>query len=517
MLLLLPVLAAAPAVAQVRAGDAAWEAGDFPAARAAYTRALADDPASVRSLYRLGLLASWDDRLDSALVLLRRARAADPEDPDVRYAEALVLSWDGDFGGAIARYDSLITAHPGRRDARIGRARTLAWKGDLAGAERAFEHLVAMDPADPDARNGRAQVLAWRGEWDAASLEYGAVLASDPGNTEALTGLGRLRLWRGRPSLALRAAEAALAAEPASRDARLLRRDARNALRPYLDLTLGWSDDSDENTAYWQVVGASVSLSDGVRGFGRLGLLEAEDETRDARRSLAEAGLVLTRGAWGFTLAAGARTLDPDEADGDGRTAFTGRVNASWKVAAGASLGVGYARYPFDETAFLIGRDVDLDEVEASADVTLAQGLVLGLGGSHAWLSDDNRRRAVVGALSRDVSGGFWLGAYGRWLGYDEPGIGYFSPDRYVVAEARAGWNRTPAPWGWRLLAGLGAQWIGRGADAQEEWRVEARVIRQLGDASTLELWGGYTNAAVSSTTGAYRFTTAGVMGRVGL
>jgi tetratricopeptide (TPR) repeat protein len=516
-LALLPILVTAPALAQVRAGDAAWEAGDFPAARAAYTRALADDPASVRSLYRLGLLASWDDRLDSALVLLRRARTVDPEDPDVRFAEALVLSWDGDLGGAIARYDSLIAAHPDRRDARAGRARTLAWKGDLDGAERAFEDLVAMDPADPEARNGRAQVLAWRGDWDAAALEYGAVLASDPRNVEALTGLGRLRLWRGRPSLALRAADAALAEGPASRDARLLRRDAHNALRPYLDLTLGWSDDSDENTAFWQVLGASVSLADGVRGFGRVGLLEAEDETRDARRSLAEAGLVLTRGAWGLTLAAGARTLDPDAADGDGRTAFTGRANTSWKVATGASLGLGYAHYPFDETGFLIGRDVDLDEVEASADVTLAQGLVLGLGGSHAWLSDDNRRHAVVGALSKDVRGGFWLGAYGRWLAYDEPGIGYFSPDRYVVAEGRAGWNRTPAPWGWRLLAGLGAQWIGSGADAQEEWRIEARLVRQLGDASAIEVWGGYTNAAVSSTTGAYRFTTAGVMGRVGL
>ncbi len=492
-------------------------AGDFAAARGAYTRALADDPASVRSLYRLGLLASWDDRLDSALVLLRRARAVDPEDPDVRYAEALVLSWAGDLGGAITRYDSLIVAHPDRRDARIGRARTLAWRGDLDGAERAFEELAAMDPADPEARNGRAQVLAWRGDWDAASLEYGAVLASDPGNADALTGLGRLRLWRGRPSLALRAADAALEAEPANRDARLLRRDARSALRPYLDLALGWSDDSDENTAFWQVLGASAALADGVRGFGRIGLLEAEDETRDARRSLAEAGLALTRGALSLTLAAGARTLDPDEVDGDGRTVFTGRANASWKVAAGASLGLGYARYPFDETAFLIGRDVDLDEVEAGADLTLAQGLVLGLGGSHAWFSDENRRNAVIGALSKDVSGGFWLGVYGRRLAYDEPAIGYFSPDRYVVAEGRAGWNRTPAPWGWRLLAGVGAQWVGSGSDAQEEWRFEARLIRQLGDASTIEAWGGYTNAAVSSTTGAYRFTTAGLMGRIGL
>jgi hypothetical protein len=66
-------------------------------------------------------------------------------------------------------------------------------------------------------------------------------------------------------------------------------------------------------------------------------------------------------------------------------------------------------------------------------------------------------------------------------------------------------------------MGGLGAQWIGSGADAQEEWRIEARLVRLLGDASTLEAWGGYTNAAISSTTGAYRFATAGVMGRIGL
>lgn len=469
--------------AQVRAGDAAWEAGDFAAARTAYTRALAEDPASVRSLYRLGLLASWDDRLDSALVLLRRARAVDPEDPDVRFAEAQVLSWTGDHSGALARYDSLVALHPGRSDGRTG----------------------------------RAQVLAWQGDWDAAEAEYGAVLAAEPGNPDALAGLGRLQLWQGRPSLALHGAEAALASMPRHREGRLLRRDARNALRPWLDLTLGWSDDSDENTAFWQVVGASLSLADGVRGFGRLGLLEASDETRDARRSLAEAGLGVSRGAVGLTAAVGARTLDPDEVDGDGRTAWTARAGAAWKVADGASVSLGYAHYPFDETAFLIGRDVDVDEVEANADVTLAEGLVLGLGANRAWLSDDNRRQAYVAALTRDIAGGLWAGAYGRWLGYDEAGIGYFSPDRYVVAEGRAGWNRTPAPWGWRLLAGLGAQWIGEGAKAQSEWRLEARLIRQLGDASSVEAWAGYTNAAVSSTTGAYRFTTLGVMGRVGL
>jgi tetratricopeptide (TPR) repeat protein len=416
-----------PSTAQIRTGDTAWESGDFPAARAAYLRALAEDPSAVRALYRLGLLASWEDRLDSALVLLRRARAVDPEDPDVRYAEALVLSWQGDFDGSIARYDSLLARHPDRADARVG----------------------------------RANVLAWLGDWDGATAGYEAVLAQDPANADALAGLGRLRLWQGRPSLALESADRALAAKPGHRDAALLRRDARNALRPYLEPTLGWSDDSDENTALWQTLRVSVSLADGVRGFGTIGMLEAWDETLDARRSLAEAGVTLTRGAVAVTAAAGARTLDPD--GGEGRTAWTGRAVAVWRAASRFTVGAGVAHYPFDETAFLIGQDIDITDVEASADVRLAQGLVLGAGMSQGWLSDDNRRRAFVGAITKDLPKGFWIGAYGRWLGYDEVAVGYFSPDRYTIAEGRAGWNRTPSPWGWRLLAGLGAQWIGEG------------------------------------------------------
>lgn len=474
-------IGARPAAAQIRTGDTAWESGDFPAARAAYLRALAEDPSAVRALYRLGLLASWEDRLDSALVLLRRARAVDPEDPDVRHAEALVLSWQGDFDGAIARYDSLLAEHPERADARVG----------------------------------RANVRAWLGDWDAATTGYEVVLADDPANPDALAGLGRLHLWEGRPSLALEAANRALRAQPGHRDAGLLRRDARNALRTWLEPTLGWSDDSDENTALWQVLGVSASIGDGVRGFVTLGMLEAWDETLDARRSLTEAGLTLARGPVSLTGAAGVRSLEPDA--GGGRLAWTGRAVAVWRAASRFTVGAGVAHYPFDETAFLIGQDIDITDVEASADLRLAQGLVLGAGASHGWLSDDNRRRALVAALTKDLPKGFWIGAYGRWLGYDDPAVGYFSPDRYTIAEGRAGWNRTPSPWGWRLLAGLGAQWIGEGASAQSEWRIDARLIRQVGDATTIEAWGGWTNAAVSSTTGAYRYTTAGVTARIGL
>jgi len=52
---------------QIAAGDSAWAAENYYLARIAYERALRDDSTSVRALYRLGILASWDGLLDSAL------------------------------------------------------------------------------------------------------------------------------------------------------------------------------------------------------------------------------------------------------------------------------------------------------------------------------------------------------------------------------------------------------------------------------------------------------------------
>src|SRR5512140_853584 len=86
---------ASPLAAQVADGNRAWAAGRYDEARAAYERELAGNPRSVRSLYRLAVLASWSDQLDSALALLQRARAVEPADPDVRATEAQVLAWQG--------------------------------------------------------------------------------------------------------------------------------------------------------------------------------------------------------------------------------------------------------------------------------------------------------------------------------------------------------------------------------------------------------------------------------------
>ena len=93
--------------AQVGQGDAAWAAGHYREASAAYHQALTDDPGQVRANYRLAILASWENRLDSALILIQRARQTEQDDPDVRFAEALILSWAGRYDEAIATLEPI--------------------------------------------------------------------------------------------------------------------------------------------------------------------------------------------------------------------------------------------------------------------------------------------------------------------------------------------------------------------------------------------------------------------------
>ena len=440
------LLVPAPARAQQSTADSAWSAGDFHLARINYERVLSADPASVRANFRLGILASWDGKLDSALVLIRRARQSEPGDPDIRTAEARVLSWDGRTDQSIALYDSVVA-------------------------------------------------------------EY-------PRHAEALAGLGQVYLWQGKYSLARVYAGRALAVAPESRIAQELDRTVRTAIRPQPELTLGWSNDSDDNTTWWQTLAGSYLLSDELRAFGSIGAMEASDPFRNATRLSAEAGLSYSQGNLYASGALGLRRLSPDT--GSGRTAGTFRLSGGYRLGS-AGIGIGYAHYPFDETALLIERDLDVDALDLSGDATLAPGLVLGAGAGFAALSDDNSRTSGILTLTKTLKRDFFVGLMARALGYDFKGIGYFSPDWFSVYEARAGYTRSGLRWSGRVSGGLGVQQVGSGANLQSEWHLEGRLGRSWGTMNMVEVFAGLSNSAESSTTGAFEYRTAGVVVRMGL
>ncbi|HTK56646.1 MAG TPA: tetratricopeptide repeat protein, partial [Gemmatimonadales bacterium] len=272
--------------AQIQEADGYWAAGDYHNARIAYERVLIADLANVRANLRLGILLSWDNKLDSSLVMIRRARAEDPKDVDLELAEARVLSWAARNDAAVAHYDSVIARAPEQREAWMGKALTLGWAGRYDEADAAYVHWLGIAPGDDEALVGRARLRAWQGDLGGARALYGESLARQPGSASALAGLAQVDRWEGRERAALARADSALRISPNDRDARQLQRELRAALRPQLQFTFGWGLDSDQNKTFWENATASQSIADGVTINGSVGLFQASDPLTTGARTL---------------------------------------------------------------------------------------------------------------------------------------------------------------------------------------------------------------------------------------
>jgi tetratricopeptide (TPR) repeat protein len=502
--------------AQLKAADSAWVAGDFGRAQVAYERSLHDNPGSVHALYRLAVLASWAGRLDSSLSLLRDAREVEPLDPDVRLYEAKVLSWRGAVQEAMARYDSILAVYPENRDAMFGRARALAWAGRLEEATAEYRKLEARDPNDLEVMAGLGEVAALSGDLDEAARQYLRALARNPRHLPSLVGLARVRHWQGRDRQARDFIDRALAIAPTEQDELEVARAIRAASRPDLEVTVGWSHDSDHNTLWWESLTSSTPLAEALRGFVTVGLNQSSDPVRDASRSGGELGLSWSRGNLRAAGALGLRYLSPS-AD-PSRTSATARADASLRLSSVAGVGLTFTHETFDETAFLAAQRIDATDLGGEGDVQLHEGLLLGTGGDLGWLSDGNSRHSLVISLSQRIAPRLAAGVFGRYLAYDTPGIGYFSPDRYLVGEARGSYTWVVrGGWEGRVSGGLGVQQVDTDGRAQSQWHFELRVAHRWAALNEAALSGGISNSALSSTTGAYRYYTTALTVRLGL
>jgi hypothetical protein len=289
----------------------------------------------------------------------------------------------------------------------------------------------------------------------------------------------------------------------------------REATRSSLETSASWSNDSDRNTTFWQTLSTSGHLRQGVSAFASVNALEASDPNLEATRLGGEAGLSLSFGRLTLSGAAGARRLDPEVAES--RTAATYRGRIGYRPVPGFGLSLGYSRAPFDEIASLIERNLDLEVLDAGFDARPFTGFSIYGSGSGLWLNDGNTRTGALLGITQKFARRFFVGLFGRTLSYERRGVGYFSPDRFSVLEATAGYNLEKGFWAAGLSGGLGAQQIGERGEAQTAWHVEGRVGRRWGIGNRVDLFGMVTNSAVSSTSGAFRYRSAGLSVRLGL
>jgi tetratricopeptide (TPR) repeat protein len=477
----------APLAAQLPDAEAAFRRGDYRLARAAYERVLAADSTSVRALYQLAILDSWDGKLGRSLERFARLRRLAPADGDIMVAQARVLGWADRTAAAAALYDSVLTHAPDRTDALAGRARTVAWSGDLDRAEGLWREALVRHQDDP----------------------------------ELLIGLAQTLYWKGQPGLAEAYAARARALAPQDRSVLELARELRAAVRPSVRTTVDGAGDSDGNTFVAQEAYYEASLSTAVRGTLRAGWRHASLDTL-AGASYGAGGQISTSlGAKAAVQAGlGVRRLDPDS--GPGTTALTATFGLRLRPGRYVAGGIGYSRAPFDETAPLIERGLVVDALDGSLDVSPSPHWSLSGGGGGAWLSDGNRRYSAVAAVLARVAPGVQLGPFARVMGYRQRGSGYFSPDRFSVLEGRvtADWHRTQ--WGVRADGGVGTQQVFKGAAHQLEWHASLTFTRGWGATNEIALVGLLTNSAVAIATGGartegFRYRTLGLRFQQGL
>src|ERR1041385_3157981 len=493
---LAPLVVPALLAAQLPAGDAAFRAGNYAAARAAYTRVLAADSLNERALYRLAILDGWDGKLVRSLARLTRLRRIDPRDPDIMVTHAQVLAWANQTPASQALYDSVLARYPDRVDALAGRARAVAWHGDLDRAEQ-----------------------LWRG-----------ALTGHPDAAELLIGLAATLYWKGPPERGGSYAARPRAVAPEDRTARDLERLVRAARRAEIATSADGASDSDRNDFVAQDATLTSSLGANVRGTLQAGGRHATDRIGGVD------GDGTSYGAGGFLIAAlgkgavlraglGARRVAPDT--GPARTPLTAQLGLGVRPARYAAASVGYSRTAFDETAGLMRQDLTIDAVDLRVDVSPGPGWSVSGGGGGAWFSDGNRRYSAVGAVLGRVAKGLQLGPFGRVMGYRRAAPGrYFTPVRFSVVEGRAVYQWQRQRWGVRADGGLGTQQVQAFGDAraphQSEWHVGFSLSRGWGANNEIALVGSITNSAAATTTAgarseSFRYRTLGLRFRQGL
>jgi len=461
----------APLAAQLPEAEAAFQRGDYGAARAAYERVLGADSTSLRALYQLAILDSWDGKLGRSLERCARLRRLAPRDGDIMVAQARVLAWADRTAAAAALYDSVLARAPDRTDALAGRARTVAWSGDLDRAEGLWREALARHPDEP----------------------------------ELLIGLAQTLYWKGQPALAEAYAARARVLAPQDRTVLELERELRAAVRPSVRTTVDGAGDSDGNSFVAQEAYYEASLSTAVRGTLRAGWRHASFKANGGASYGVGGQVSAPLGAKAAVQAGlGVRRLEPDGAGG-GTTPLTAVLGLRFRPARDVAAGIGYSRSPFDDTAALIASGFVVDALDWNVDISPSPRWSVSAGGGGAWLSDPsrNRRYSAVAAVLARVAPGVQVGPFARVMGYRWSGaLGYFAPNRFAVLEGRvtADWRR--ARWGARADGGVGSQQVSMDAAHQLEWHLGVTLRREWGASNEIALVGLVTNSAAAAALG---------------
>jgi len=420
---------------------------------------------------------------DDPAELYAQVLLENPDDPVALIRLGLLRAWDDRHAEALELLGRLVALEPGNAEAWTVFARTLTWAGRLGEGERAWRRAVELAPDDPEVRAGLVQNLRWQGRAQMAREAAGVERWDDP-MPEVL-------------AEQLRWIDASLSAQIVG--------------------SVVHERDSDELRASTFELGSRFPLGPRwmlhLEGYHRV--LADPERNATATGALVELEWQHDPG-WRVRLGMGAAG-----ADGGGETRARARLIASTPAQGAWNAVLRAERTPFDATAALARLGVDRTEV--GVDVAWRPSALWRMSGAAGWArfeGDISNPRWNAGARAERRFGGGWTaGVAGRAFGFrDDQAEGYFSPERFLLAELPVGWGPERERWFPEVEVAPGAQRIGVGGDVEavgrgrvgltRRWRPGREIgLSVTGSSSGLERLG-------SESAGGYRYGALVLRGR---
>jgi Flp pilus assembly protein TadD len=198
---------------------AAYQTGDFAAARNHLERFLESEPSHAEALHLLAVLLARDKRFDEAERHFLDATRAAPERADFRCNYALSLHEQGRSQDAVDHFLAVLSRQPGLVLALNGMGSALCALGEYERAEEAFRKALRAEPANPLLHNNLGNAQKERGRIKQAIASYRRALSLKPGYAEALVNLGIALKETGSLEEARASLEQALSLRPGIRQA----------------------------------------------------------------------------------------------------------------------------------------------------------------------------------------------------------------------------------------------------------------------------------------------------------
>lgn len=426
---------------------------------------------------------TYSDRAAKAVPIYREALQSGRLKGDQRRSAmlglALALKWSGQPEDAIDVYSDLLAEAPDTVEALVGRGSALTQLDRNREALADYDRAAELSPENREAIRDGAQSLSFLGRQRMALERLRPLLDGDADRQTRLIA-ARAELWKGRPDNAMALVRDMLAANPEDSDALRIEGEIAQARRPLSEVDGFVSTQNDGLVTSGGRLRHGVSVNEGLGVIGaqfRAAILDPE-EGDDVR--IAGAG-VFGRNRFSDMVELNASLfLNRIETGEETRIEPTYDAWLTLWPSDMLRFDISASRSFFDDVES-IEKDIAMETVGLSMDVTPDQDHRFSARGSYGFISDGNRRIFAQAEAERRVlrrSPAVFAGARYTYTSFADPerDNGYFNTAwlHSIEATLRAEWQ--PAP-GWD---------IGASANAGYEWQPdEAKPI-----------WGGAVSAS---------------------